>query len=151
MSDSGQQPIINEGSKLEIRVFDAGEPSPFLDLNYSEKNVYEFADYTLRTPLEKTDAFYELLHIPYPCEMFVLPVTEQINSYMNGLSEQKANEKTSALFQFLAAVKDTVHRDRTFLVADKEFCALILEEAGKLGFSLKEMNRDELQDITLSN
>lgn len=56
-------------SKVDIHVFDKEGSRPFANFPFSSRKVYEFFDYTLRTPLEKTDAFYEILKMPFACEI----------------------------------------------------------------------------------
>ncbi|WP_018664567.1 hypothetical protein [Heyndrickxia acidiproducens] len=133
-------------SKVDIHVFDREGVRPFENFPFSTRKVYEFADYTMRTPLEKTEAFYELLKIPYEAEIWILPTTEQSSKYMAEIQEPKA----AALFSFLSKVKNTIQRDRTFIVCDKSKADFIMKEMGSLGFSLTEMDEQELKNLAVS-
>lgn len=140
---------LNGGSKLQVKAFEKGDPSPFNKLDFNNSNVYELIDYTLRTPLEKMDVFNELLQVPYDCELWVLPVTEEATSILREIPKGDTYEKTASLFAMLSAVKDTVERDRTFLVADGKVCEALAEKIQELGFTLKKMDQMELQTIEL--
>ncbi|MED4978075.1 hypothetical protein ABEU95_11850 [Heyndrickxia faecalis] len=133
-------------SKVDIHLFDKEGSRPFANFPFSSRKVYEFFDYTLRTPLEKTDAFYEILKMPFACEIWILPVTEKSSNFMREIQEPK----TAALFSFLAKVKDTIQRDRTFIVTDQSHAAALAEEMEKLGFTMTEPGPAELEKLVIS-
>jgi hypothetical protein len=141
---------LEGGSNLQMKSFVKGDPSPFQDLDYKTTSVYELTDFTFRTPLEKMDVFNELLRIPQPCEMWILPVTEPTTALLHELPKGKAYEKTASLFALLSSVKETMERDRTFMVADKQVCGELIPIFKKLGFTLTEKNPEELKSIQLS-
>lgn len=133
-------------SKVDIHVFDKEGSRPFANFPFSSRKVYEFFDYTLRTPLEKTDAFYEILKMPFACEIWILPVTEKSSNFMREIQEPK----TAALFSFLAEVKDTIQCDRIFIVTDQSHAAALAEEMEKLGFTMTEPGPAELEKLVIS-
>lgn len=141
---------LENGSNLQIKSFVKGDPSPFKDINYATSSVYELTDYTFRTPLEKMDVFNELLCIPHPCEIWILPVTEPTTALLKELPKDKTYEKTASLFTLLSSVKETMERDRTFLVAHNRICSEIIHMLEKLGFTVTEKKPEELKSIQLA-
>lgn len=141
---------LKGGSNPQIKSFIKGDPSPFKDIDYSSTNVYELTDYTFRTPLEKMDVFNELLNIPHPCKIWILPVTEPTTSLLKELPKEKAYEKTASLFTLLSSVKETMERDRTFLVAHNQICAELINMLEKMGFTVTEKKPEELTSIQLA-
>ncbi|MED1204064.1 hypothetical protein [Heyndrickxia acidicola] len=138
--------LMNEASKVDIKLFDTEGEQPFKDIDLSKKHVYEFTDFTLRTPIEKADAFYEVLNIPYDCELWVLPVTEEPTNYIKELKEKK----TAQLFELLSAVRETIHRDRTFIISDDKLHESVAQELQALGFTLTVVSEKELRNIEIS-
>jgi hypothetical protein len=138
--------FMNDTSKVEIKLFDTEGERPFKDMDLTEKQVYEFTDFTLRTPIEKAEAFYEVLKIPYECELWILPVTEEPTKYIQDLKEKK----TAQLFELLSAVRETIHRDRTFIISDANLHESVAQELQSLGFTLTVISETELKDIEIS-
>lgn len=134
-------------AKLQIKAFEKGDVSPFEQLDFSKTNVYELIDYTMRTPLEKMDVFSEMLELPHDCKLWVLPVTEETSALLRDIRE--GDEKTASLFKMLSTFKDTVERDRSFIVAEGEVCSGVVEKLEELGFTLKKMNEHDLKNIEL--
>lgn len=137
-------------AKLQVQAFVKGDASPFHDLDYSTMKVYELTDYTLRTPLEKMDLYNELLQLEQECELWIIPVTQETTALLQEIPKDEAYEKTAALFQMLSTLKDTVERDRTFIVADGKACTPLLNKLEELGFTLKEKSEEELKAIELT-
>lgn len=77
---------------------------------------------------------------------FGLPVTEKSSHFMREIQEPK----TAALFSFLAKVKDTIQRDRTFIVTDQSHAAAVAEEMKRLGFTMTEPSAAELEKLVIS-
>ena len=143
-------PDLKAGSNLQIKSFVKGDPSPFHNTDYNKTGVYELTDYTFRTPLEKMDVFNELLTIPYPCEIWILPVTEPTTALLKELPKNKTYEKTASLFTLLSSVKQTMERDRTFLVAQHQTASEIIKILEKLGFTVTEKSPEQLTSIQLA-
>lgn len=141
---------LEGGSNLEVKSFVKGDDSPFTDLDYSEVCVYELTDYTFRTPLEKMDVFNQLLAIPHPCELWILPVTEEANTLLEDMPKDETYEKTAALFTMLSTFKEKIETDRTFLVAHKGVCEEVIGTLKNMGFTITEKSGDELQSVELA-
>ncbi|MFD1706181.1 hypothetical protein ACFSCZ_05345 [Siminovitchia sediminis] len=137
-------------ANLMIKSFVKGDPSPFPHIDYSTTCVYELTDYTLRTPLEKMDVFNRLLDLPHPCEVWILPVTEEATSLLKDMPKDETYEKTAALFSMLSSVKEQIETDRTFLIAHREYCHDIIRSLENLGFTITEKTQEELQTITIA-
>lgn len=148
-SKSSQDEGIKKGSNLQVKAFIQGDPSPFLNIDYETTKVYELTDYTLRTPLEKMDIFNELLELEHDCELVILPVKEETTALLQDIPKDEVYEKTASLFNMLSSLKETVERDRTFLIAKGEVCGELVDELKSLGFTLKEKNEAELKAINL--
>ncbi|KKB38253.1 hypothetical protein [Bacillus thermotolerans] len=136
-----EQPL--HASKLDIHVFDQKGSFPFKDKDLSSKRVYEVHDETLRTPLEKADVFEQLLNIPNQCELWIVPVTAETTA----LTKSIQDEKSSALFDMLASVKDKMQFDRTFLIAEDGVCEGVCEQLKALGYTFTEKTTEELQEV----
>ncbi|GER67713.1 hypothetical protein BpJC7_02530 [Weizmannia acidilactici] len=50
----------------------------------------------MRTPIEKKDAFNEILKMPHESEIWILPTAEKSSQYMREIQEPK----TATLFSF---------------------------------------------------
>ncbi|RWR13625.1 hypothetical protein [Siminovitchia fortis] len=137
-------------TNLKVKSFVKGDPSPFPDIDYSTTCVYELTDFTFRTPLEKMDVFNQLLEIPNPCEIWILPVTEEATSLLEDMPKDETYEKTAALFSMLSSVKEKIEADRTFLIAHKDYCSGIIRTLEKLGFTVTEKKQEELKSISLT-
>ena len=148
-SQSEDHQLVKE-SNLKVKSFVKGDPSPFPDIDYNHTCVFELTDFTFRTPLEKMDVFNQLLDIPHPCELWILPVTEEATALLKDMPKDKTYEKTAALFSMLSQVKEKIEADRTFLIAHKEVCKDIIQSLEKLGFTITEKRKEELQSISLS-
>ncbi|CAM4076480.1 hypothetical protein [Lederbergia lenta] len=148
-SKSNQDQETKEGSNLQVKAFIKGDPSPFLNIDYETTKVYELTDYTLRTPLEKMDIFNELLQLEQDCELVILPVKEETTALLQDIPKDEAYEKTASLFNMLSSLKETVERDRTFLIAEGEVCGDLVDKLEGLGFTLKEKTEAELKTIEL--
>lgn len=133
-------------SKLMIQVFDEQGSYPFQSLDFSNKIVFEMFDYTLRTPLEKADAFSKLLKIPFDCHLWILPITEETLEYQQEIPELKS----AALFDMLSSIKDTIQRDRTFIITTFQQIKSIAKFCKSLGFTLKNLEQMELENIRVS-
>ncbi|HZG72982.1 MAG TPA: hypothetical protein VEY51_15700 [Chondromyces sp.] len=138
--------LFQEVSKLDIKVFDQKGSRPFKDLTFNHKKVVEISDQTLRTPLEKTDVFNELLRISQPCELWIIPVKEETAAVLDMVEE----ERTAALFSMLSAVKDTIQRDRTFIVVDTHCADTVINEVKNLGFTVSDVNQEELINVQIA-
>lgn len=137
-------------SNLKVKSFVKGDPSPFPDIDYSRTCVYELTDFTFRTPLEKMDVFNQLLDIPHPCELWILPVTDEATSLLEDMPKDETYEKTAALFTMLSNIKEKIEADRTFLIAHKEYSGDIVQSLEKLGFTISEKDENELKAIQIS-
>ncbi|MBL7245863.1 hypothetical protein B5V88_02565 [Heyndrickxia sporothermodurans] len=133
-------------SKLMIQVFDEQGSYPFRSLDFSNKIVFEMFDYTLRTPLEKADAFSQLLKVPFECNLWILPVTEETLAYQQAIPELKS----AALLDMLSSIKDTIQRDRTFIITTLQQIKSIAKFCKDLGFTLKNLEQRELENIRVS-
>ncbi|MBS4205346.1 hypothetical protein [Lederbergia citrea] len=140
---------IEGASKLQIKAFVKGDSSPFHSLDFSTSKVYELTDYTLRTPLEKMDVFNELLQLEHNCELWILPVREETTSLLREIPKDEIYDKTASLFAMLSTIKETVERDRTFMIAKGEICSELVETLQELGFTLREKDAEELLEIEL--
>ncbi|MEK3889571.1 hypothetical protein [Bacillus sp. FSL K6-3431] len=149
-SKSNEDSKVKVGSNLQIKAFIKGEPSPFLNLDYQNTKVYELTDYTLRTPFEKMDVFNELLQLEQNCELVILPVTEATTALLRDIPKDETYDKTASLFNMLSSVKETIERDRSFIIAENGVCADLLHKLKALGFSLKEKTEAELKAIELA-
>ncbi|RST77441.1 hypothetical protein D4T97_002860 [Siminovitchia acidinfaciens] len=148
-SHSDDHMLVGE-TNLKIKSFVKGDPSPFPDIDYSHSCVYELTDFTFRTPLEKMDVFNQLLEIPHPCEVWILPVTEETTALLEDMPKDETYEKTAALFSMLSNVKEKIEADRTFLITHKDYCSDIIQSLEKLGFTVTEKKKEELKTIDLS-
>lgn len=137
-------------TNLKIKSFVKGDPSPFPDIDYSVTCVYELTDFTLRTPLEKMDVFHQLLEIQHPCEIWILPVTEEATALLKEMPKDETYEKTAALFSMLSSVKERIEADRTFLIAHKDYCKDIIPSLDKMGFTVTKKKKEDLKSISLS-
>ncbi|MBL5809541.1 hypothetical protein HV461_02370 [Bacillus sporothermodurans] len=133
-------------SKLMIQVFDEQGSYPFRSLDFSNKIVFEMFDYTLRTPLEKADAFSQLLKVPFESKLWILPVTEETLAYQQAIPELKS----AALLDMLSSIKDTIQRDRTFIITTLQQIKSIAKFCKDLGFTLKNLEQRELENIRVS-
>ncbi|WP_156994518.1 hypothetical protein [Bacillus thermotolerans] len=57
------------------------------------------------------------------------------------------DEKSSALFDMLASVKDKMQFDRTFLIAEDGVCEGVCEQLKALGYTFTEKTTEELQEV----
>ncbi|KAB7704772.1 hypothetical protein F9802_16515 [Bacillus aerolatus] len=134
---------LHQASKLDIQVFDEQGSFPFKEKNLSSKRIYEIHDETLRTPLEKAEVFEQLLNIPNECELWIVPVTTETSALTKSIKE----EKTSALFDMLASIRDKMQFDRTFIVAENNLCDNVCSQLKELGYTFTEKTEEELQQV----
>lgn len=150
ISSTSNAQELEGGSNLQIESFVKGDPSPFRNIDYTATKVYELTDYTFRTPLEKMDVFNQLLNIPHPFKIWILPVTEPTTSLLKELPKDKTYEKTASLFTLLSSVKETMERDRTFMVVHNQLCTELINILENLGFTVTEKNPEELKAIQIA-
>jgi len=143
LKQNAQETQLPQASKLEIKVFDEQGRFPFKEKDLSSKCVYEIHDETLRTPLEKAEVFEQLLNVPNQCELWIVPVTTETSALTQSLKE----EKTSALFDLLASVRDKMQFDQTFLIVDNEVAPIICSQLKELGYTFTEKTEEELQQV----
>ncbi|WP_100330064.1 hypothetical protein [Bacillus xiapuensis] len=135
--------LHTEASKLDIKIIDEKGRLPFQEVDFSATCVYEIYDETLRTPLEKADTFEQLLQIPYSCELWIVPVTEETASVKKSIHE----EKTSALFSILSSIRNKMQLDRTFLLVQAKECSEVQKQLQSLGYTATEKKEEELLQI----
>lgn len=143
LQQNAQESQLPQASKLEIKVFDKQGCFPFKEKDLSAKRIYEIHDETLRTPLEKAEVFEQLLKVPDKCELWIVPVTTETTAVTKSLKE----ERTSALFDLLASLKDKMHFDQTFLIVDNQCAANICSQLKELGYTFTEKTEEELQQV----
>ncbi|MEK4027112.1 MULTISPECIES: hypothetical protein [Bacillaceae] len=143
LKQNAQENQMPQASKLEIKVFDEQGIFPFREKVLSSKRVYEIHDETLRTPLEKAEVFEQLLKVPNKCELWIVPVTTETSALTQSLKE----ERTSALFDLLASIKDKMQFDQTFLIVDDQCATNICSQLKELGYTFTEKTEEELQQV----
>lgn len=142
--------MLDGKTHLKVKSFVKGDPSPFSHIDYSNFCVYELRDFTFRTPLEKMDVFNQLLEIPRPCEIWILPMKEGANALLKDMPKDETYEKTAALFSILSHEKDKIETDRTYLIVHKDYSRDIIQSLEKLEFTVNETKKEELILINLS-
>ncbi|MFK2826278.1 hypothetical protein QYG89_11435 [Bacillus sp. B190/17] len=146
LQEKRQDIHVYPASKLDIRVFDEQGCFPFKEINLSFKCIYEIHDETLRTPLEKAEIFEQLLNIPNECELWIVPVQTETSAIIKSIKD----EKTSSLFNMLAAIRDNMQFDRTFIVAKSDSAYDICTWLRELDYTIIEKTEDELQQIQVT-
>lgn len=143
LKQNEQETQLPQASKLDIKVFDEQGSFPFKEKDLSSKRVYEIHDETLRTPLEKAEVFEQLLQVPNNCELWIVPVTTETSAVTQSLKE----EKTSALFDMLASIRNKMQFDQTFIIVEEADSPHICSQLRELGYTFTEKTEAELQQV----
>lgn len=76
-------------------------------------------------------------------------MTEEITSLVHEFPKDETYESTVSLFTMLSSLKEKVERDRTFVVAKVDTMPELVTAFKELGFTLKEIDAEELRAIKL--